>query len=148
MELVDQALEVIARVGNSFVGPTVIATKARLVHDAEASREWLRRGEAALDAGCVAHNHLWFAQSAIDAELAREGWAEVEHYARRLEDYSRRQPMKWCKFTVERGRALSAFGLGDRSPALFERLRSLKDEAGKAGLQTALPMLDAALQGA
>ncbi len=146
LAMVDQALEVVQRVGTSFVGPTVLSTKARIVRDADASRELLRQGEAALDAGCVAHNHVWFAQSAIDAELARNAWSEAERYARRLEDYSRRQPMKWCKFTVERARALSAFGQGDRSPELVATLRRLAEEAGQAHLQPALPLLQQALQ--
>ncbi len=145
LEVIDQALQIVREVGMSFCGASALATKARIVGDVEESRRLLKEAEAVLDAGCVAHNHMWFAQMAIEAELARQDYGEVRRYAERLERYTQRQKLNWCEFTVERARALAAYGEGDRSAPLREKLQALKSTASGAGLRPALPALEQAL---
>jgi tetratricopeptide (TPR) repeat protein len=145
LAVIDQALQIVREVGMSFCGAIALVTKARIVADVDDSRRLLQEAEAALDAGCVAHNHLWFAQYAIESELARQGYGEVLRYAERLERYTQRQKLKWCDFTIERARALAAFGEGDRSALLRAKLQALYSTAAEAGLRPALPALEQAL---
>jgi tetratricopeptide (TPR) repeat protein len=144
-QIIDQAVEIVREFGMSFCGATVLSTKARFAADVEESRRLLSEAEAVLDAGCVAHNHLWFGQTAIETELARQGYAEVLRYAARLEQYTRPQRLQWCDFTIERARVLAAIGLGERSASLRERLQALHSAAVTAGLGPALPALEQAL---
>jgi class 3 adenylate cyclase/tetratricopeptide (TPR) repeat protein len=145
LEVIDQAFQIVREVGMSFTGATVLGTKARFVNDVEDSRKILREGEAVLDSGCVSHNHMWFAQAAIEAELARQGYGEMLRHAERLERYTKRQRLRWCDFTIDRARALAAFGEGDRSAPLLEKLQILHSTAAEAGLRLALPALAQAL---
>ncbi len=148
LAVIDQALQIVREVGMSFCGATALATKARIVADTAESRQLLREAEAVLDAGCVAHNHMWFAQMAVEAELARQGYGEMRRYADRLERYTQRQKLKWCDFTIERARALAAFGEGDRSGDLRKKLQQLHATANEAGLRPVLPALEQALASA
>jgi class 3 adenylate cyclase/tetratricopeptide (TPR) repeat protein len=145
LAVIDQALQIVREVGMSFCGATVLVTKARIVADVEESRHLLQEAEAVLDAGCVAHNHMWFAQIAIEAELARRGFSEMLRHADRLTRYTQRQKLKWCDFTIERAHALAAFGEGDRSGPLRAKLQGLYSTAAEAGLRPALPALESAL---
>ena len=87
------AVEVVRKVGVTFIGPAVLATKAALIEDRNESRKVLKEAESILDSGCVAHNHFWFAQSAIEQSLATGDWDEAERYAAKLEAYTRDQPL-------------------------------------------------------
>ena len=66
-------------------------------------------------------------------------WTEAERYAARLETYTREQPLDWPDFMIERGRALAAWGGGDHSPELHERVSRLKERAEQIGMASAMP---------
>jgi hypothetical protein len=81
----------------------------------------------------------------MDACLRSGDWDEVERYAAVLEDYTRPEPLPSSDFFIARGRALAAFGRGQRDAATTEALQRLRDEAAGVGLVTALPALEEAL---
>lgn len=127
--LADLAVEAIRKVGVTFIGPSVLAAKAALTEDREESRKALEEAESILNSGCVAHNHFWFAQSAIEQSLAIGDWDEAERYATRLQAYTRDQPLPWSNFLIARGRVLAACGRGVQSEAVFAELERLRQVA-------------------
>jgi predicted ATPase len=129
------AVEIVRKVGLTFIGPLVFAAKAALAQDREVGRKTLKEAEAILDSGCVAHNHFWFAETAIDQSLAAGDWAEAERYAARLETYTRAQPLPWSDFLICRGRALATWGRGVRSAAVLGEIQRLHDIAVERGLK-------------
>jgi class 3 adenylate cyclase/tetratricopeptide (TPR) repeat protein len=132
-EHVKGALDVVRKVGMTFIGPAVLATHAALSEDPAERAAALGEAEQILDSGCVAHNHFWFAQSAIDQKLVTGEWDEVERYARRLETYIRDEPLPWPEFIIARGRALASWGRGQRNAALVLELTRLREVAAGAG---------------
>jgi class 3 adenylate cyclase/tetratricopeptide (TPR) repeat protein len=129
------AVEVVRKVGVTFIGPAVLATKAALIEDRNESRKVLKEAESILDSGCVAHNHFWFAQSAIEQSLATGDWDEAERYAAKLEAYTRDQPLPWSDFLIGRGRALAAWGRGEQSEAVLAELKRLHQVTVQHGLK-------------
>ncbi len=105
----------------------------------------LEEGESILRSGAVSHSYFWFYRDAIEVSLRIGDWGEVERYAKALEDYTRPEPLPWCDFFIARGRALAAFGHGDRNPEILAELQRLRDEANRVGLKTALAAVDEAL---
>jgi tetratricopeptide (TPR) repeat protein len=144
-DFAERAVEVVRRVGMTFLGPSVLAIKAALTDDRDDCREALAEAESILDSGCVAHNHFWFARTAIDHALAIGEWDEVERHARRLEAYTREQPLPWSDFVIARGRALAAWGRGIRNESLLAELRRLHELAAQQGLRLLAADLERAL---
>ena len=140
-----EALEAVRHVGMTFIGPTVLATCAYVTDDDQQRRALLEEAESILDSGCVAHNQLWFADTAIDDALSKGEWQSALRYADRLERYTQSQPLEWSNFMIRRARALTTALQGDESEATMSELRMLKEQADLAGLTTALPALDLAL---
>ncbi|SLN71292.1 adenylate/guanylate cyclase domain-containing protein [Oceanibacterium hippocampi] len=143
-----RAVAVVRKVGMTFIGPTVLAVGAALTDDPAERRQAMAEAESILDAGCVAHNHFWFGQSAVEQALVLGEWDEAERYATRLEAYTRAQPLPWPDFTVARGRALAAWGRGGRGPELVATIERLRDEAMKGRLMPAVTALDEVLKAA
>ena len=129
------AVEVVRKVGVTFIGPAVFATAATLAEDDEEGRKFLQEGESILDSGCVAHNHFWFAQSAIERALAIGDWDEAERYAARLEAYTREQPLPSSDFLIAWARSLAAWGRGDQSETVLAELKRLHHIAVQHGLK-------------
>lgn len=148
LEHADRAVKIIRKVGLTFIGPSVLAIKAAVTEDVEEAARTMREAESILDAGCVAHNHVWFARTAIDHAVAIGAWDQAEHYATRLEDYTREQPLAWPDFMIARARALAAWGRGTRSRELVVELEHLRECAVQHGLVLAMPQLDEALAAA
>jgi class 3 adenylate cyclase/tetratricopeptide (TPR) repeat protein len=148
LEHVERAVEIVRKVGMTFIGPGVLALKAALTEDQEEASVTFQEAESILDSGCVAHNHMWFAQTAIDHALANGTWDMAEHYAARLEDYTRGHPLAWPDFLIARARALAAWGRGTRSRQLVSELQRLRECAVQHGLVLATPGLDEALAAA
>ncbi len=105
----------------------------------------LQDGEALLKEPSVSHNHFHFYRDAMSACLDRQDWDEAERYAAALEVFTRAEPLPWCDFHIARGRALAAFGRGQRDDGLIDELKRLRDEARRVELNIALPELDRAL---
>ena len=58
--LAELAVDVVRKVGMTFIGPAVLAAKASLTGDPEESKNALLEAESILASGCVAHNHFFF----------------------------------------------------------------------------------------
>ena len=129
------AVEVARKVGMTFIGPRVLAIKAALTEDREEAKKALEEAENIIDSGCVAHNHFWFAQSAIDQSLAIGDWDEAERYAAKLEAYTREQPLPLSDFLIAWGRSLAAWGRGEKDEALLAELERLHHIAVQHGLK-------------
>lgn len=138
------AMDVIRKVGMTFIGPSVLAVHSGLSADPAERKAELKEAEEILDSGCVAHNHFWFAQSAIDQSLAAGEWDEVDRYAGRLENYIRDEPLAWPTFIAARGHALASWGRGSREVTLFRDLERLRNTAMQAGLVQAAAALEKA----
>ena len=148
LEHAERAVKIVREVGMAFIGPAVLAMKAAVTDDPEEACATLLEAESILDAGCVAHNHIWFARIAIDHALANGAWDQAERYAARLEDYTRGHPLAWPDFMIARARALAAWGRGTRSRELVTELERLRECAVQHGLALAAPQLDEALAAA
>ncbi len=144
-DFAQQAVGMVRQVGMTFIGPTVLAIMGTLTEDPTERTKAFKEAEHILDSGCVAHNHFWFARTAIDHALMIGEWDEAERYATRLETYTREQPLPWPDFIIACGRALAAWGRGRRGPDLVAELGRLRAEAERVNLITALPALDEAL---
>ena len=143
-----RAVEIVRKVGMTFIGPSVLAIYAAVTDNPEKARDALREAESILDSGCVAHNHMWFARTAIDHVLAIEAWDLADHFASRLEASTREQPLAWADFIIARGRALAAWGRGSRDSELAGRLQHLREVAAERGLKSAIAQIDEALAAA
>jgi class 3 adenylate cyclase/tetratricopeptide (TPR) repeat protein len=144
-DLADAAVKVVREVGMTFFGPRTLAIKSALTEDRDAGKKLLAEAESILDSGCVSHNHFWFARTAIDHALAIGDWDEAERQARRLEVYTRDQPLPWSDFLIARGRALAAWGRGMRGEAVMGEVRRLRDLAVQKGLMPLAAKLERAL---
>jgi tetratricopeptide (TPR) repeat protein len=145
LELLEQALEISRETGIGFNGPRVLSRIALMTEDPERRRSVLEEGESILRSGAVGHSYFWFYRDAIEVSLRIGHWAEAERYAKALEDYTRAEPLPWCEFFIARGRALAAFGRGERNPKILAELHRLRDEAQRVGLKTALAAVDETL---
>ena len=143
-----QGVEIIRKVGVSFIGPGVLATRAASCDDEATAQEALKEAEAILDSGCVSHNQVWFARTAIGHALRTREWDGADRYAARLESYTRREPLPWSDFIIAQGRVLSAWGRGHRSDALVGELQRLLSIAADRGLLLDVAILDRALASA
>jgi len=141
----DEALAAIRETGLTFIGPTIMAVCAALIDEDDDRIHLLREAESILDTGCVAHNHLWFAEIAIDDAASRQEWQLVSRHADRLERYTESQPLEWSNFIIRCARALVSANQGDKGEATVAELHALKEQAKMSGLTTALPALERAL---
>ena len=129
----------------TFIGPALLAIKAASSEDKAVAQEDLKKAEAILDSGCVSHNHFWFARLAIGHALRTQAWDEVERYAKRLQSYTRKEPLPWSDFIIAQGRVLAAWGRGQRSDALITELQRLLSIAVDRGLIHDVAVLNKAL---
>jgi tetratricopeptide (TPR) repeat protein len=143
--LVREALAISRETGMTYFGPTLLGWLALLTDAAEERRAALAEAEALLAAGSISHNYLFFYRTAIEAALAASDWAAAERYAGALEDYTRPEPLPWADFIIARGRALAAWGRGERDAQAAERLRMLRDQGRRAGLGSTLEAIETAL---
>jgi tetratricopeptide (TPR) repeat protein len=144
-----QGVEIVRKVGVTFIGPALLAINAALSDDQAVAQEALREAEAILDSGCVSHNHFYFTRSAIGYALRTHAWDGVERYATRLESYTRKEPLPWSDFIIAQGRVLAAWGCGQRrSDALVGELQRLLSIAVDRGLLLDVAVLNKALASA
>ena len=144
-ELARQSLAINRIVGMSYQGPFSLGLLAATTDDAEERRSGLAEGEALLEAGSLAHNHLWFRRCAIDIAIANGDWDEAERHADALAAFTAPEPLAWSDFIIARAHALAAHGRGRRDAETMAALRQLVDRARSAGLKRSLPPLEAAV---
>ncbi len=145
LRLTKKALAICRETGMGFLGPRVIGETILCTDDPQLQKKALQDGEALLKEPSVSHNHFHFYRDAMSACLDRQDWDEAERYAAALEVFTRAEPLPWCDFHIARGRALAAFGRGQRDDGLIDELKRLRDEARRVELNIALPELDRAL---
>jgi class 3 adenylate cyclase/tetratricopeptide (TPR) repeat protein len=146
LDLLRQALQIGRETGMAFMGPWMLGDLALATDDMDERRAALAEGEALLKAGSVSHNHLWFYSIAIEASLEHREWSEAERYADLLEAYTRPEPLPWADFHVARGRALAAFGVGQRNRSVMAQLERVRAEAVRVDFVSALAAIEDALQ--
>ena len=141
-----RAYEMCQESGVTFLGPWVLSILARLTKMPE-TRGWaIGEGERVLtEQTCVSHNYIHFYRHAIESLLNDLRWPEVEHYARKLEEYTRSEPLLICNFFISRARALTAYGHGERGSALVRELQRLEEEGERMALRNDLSALRDAL---
>ena len=140
-----EALDLARQTGMGFLGPAIFGGMG-LVATARAERQRaLHEGEEILLGNCVGHCYYWFYRDALDASLAGGDWDEAERYSAALESYSRVEPLPWGELMAARARVLAAVGRHGLDAARREELEQLRNQAGQAGLRSALPAIDAAL---
>lgn len=144
-EHIGESEKLVRKVGMTFIGPAVLAVKAALSDDADERQNALTEAEGILDSGCVAHNYLLCPRISIELHLELKNWSEVERNATRLETYTSKQPLAYPDFMIARGRALAAWGRGERNDGLIAEITRLREQANQAGLIYALPALERAL---
>jgi tetratricopeptide (TPR) repeat protein len=144
--LVREGLGISRETGMTYFGPALLGWLALVTDGTEERQAALAEAEALLAAGSVSHNYLFFYQSAIEAALAAADWGAAERYAGALEDYTRPEPLPWADFIVARGRALAAWGGGERDAEAAERLCALRDQAARAGLGRPVAAIETALR--
>ena len=141
--VLNEALAFSRQTGMRFIGPRVLAALA-LVSGQRRSAA-LAEGERIIESGCLAHNGLWFYRDAIEANLKAGDFNGVRSCASALADLTRRDPLPWSEFFIDRGRALADFFDGKRDRVLFENLLRLRNEADRSGLKASIPEISAAL---
>jgi DNA-binding SARP family transcriptional activator len=144
-EVLEEGLKVSRNTGPGYCGAAILGTLARATDESKRRHAALSEGESMLESGAVGHNFLEFYEDAIEACLESRDWDEAERYARLLEDYVDPEPLALTDFIVARGRALIAFGKGERNNALTAELNRLAGAAKEHGLALALPAIEKAL---
>jgi class 3 adenylate cyclase/tetratricopeptide (TPR) repeat protein len=147
-KLIEQALSVCGDTGMRYIGPTILACRARIARGFELAKRALDDGESILQKGCVSHNYFWFYRDAIDVSLDAGDWDSAERYTAALEDYTRPEPLPWSDFFVARGRALATWGRGTQDGALHATLHDLSNEAHRLGIKLAAQRIGDALRAA
>ena len=142
------AMPIVREVGMNFVGPSMLSMLALVTDDPAERRAALKEGEELLRGDCQGFNHFSFHRDAMDLCLELENWGEVDRYAQALEDYTSAEPTPWSEFFIGYGRALAAFGRGNRDDGTMRKLQHLLDEAERVGLKIAVPRLKDALSSA
>jgi hypothetical protein len=129
----------------AFLGPMALGTLALVTRNSDRRRSALSEAEELLRGDSVSHNFLGFYPDAMETCLQMGEWDEVDRYAQALEDYTSAEPLPYTDFFIARGRALAAFGRGDRDDATMQELQRLRDEAEHIGLKVAIRALQEAL---
>ena len=144
-EILEECLAISRDTGLSFIGPWILGAIAWASDDPERRRQALAEGQTILDQGCVGHNYYWFYRDAMEAMLGVGQWDEVETYAAALEAYTSAEKAPWAELFIARGRALARFHQHGPEQQTVAEITRVRDWAAKVGVETALPLLDAAL---
>ena len=119
-----------------------------LVTDDLARRERaLAEGERLLDRGAISHSHFIFHLDATDSCFDHGEWDRIDHFSKRLQEFTRTEPLPWSDFMVARAGALAAWGSGERGPDVLAELRRLRATGSEVGLISPVSRIDIALQG-
>ena len=136
-----EAMQACRETGVSFMGPWVLAEMAAEAEDPEMREKYLAEGQEILAGGVVSHCQFWFHRVAMDICCRIRDWDRMDRYATALEDFTRNEPLPWTEYFVARGRALAAYGRGDRSEANLAEIARLHALAKEAQLTTPRALL-------
>ena len=146
--MVQEALEISAETGITFLGPWLNSTLAQALDNEPAVRAALAEGERLLADGCVGHNYFDFYADAMQVSLDSKMWDEVSRYAAQLQEYMAAEPLPWADYRVRRAEALARAGqAGPDGPDAETRelLGGLAAEGREFGLTHMLTDIEAAL---
>jgi class 3 adenylate cyclase/tetratricopeptide (TPR) repeat protein len=132
----------------AFAGAQTLGNIALVTRNSDRRRSVLSEAEELLCGDNIGHNFLHFYIDAMETCLQEEQWDEVDRYAQALEDYTSDEPLPRSELSIARGRALAAFGGGDRDEPTFSELQRLYDEAKLVGHKVIMPALENALSSA
>ena len=141
VETIREANE-ISRDWPAYILPYGLAAAAMITRDPAERAAALAEGEAAIAAGAVSHNVIFFNRMAIEACLAARDWAGMERYADALAKGMVEEPTPVTEFVVARARAIAAAGRGNKDEA---ELRRLIEQASAVKWRLVLPALEEAL---
>ncbi len=147
LPLLRRSVEASRETSLTFTGPSSLGALALTTDDPDERQSAIAEGESLLQAGSVAHNHFRFYRDTIDATLRAGDWAKALRLADALAAFAAAEPLPWTTFHAARGRALAAFGRGERKAALRATLGDLARTGQAAGLLLATPALEAAKSG-
>jgi hypothetical protein len=82
----------------------------------------------------------------METMLQTGTWERVEPFAAKLEAYPVGETVPWSRYFAARGRALAAFGAGNRDKSTVAQIRALHSEAVECGLMAAVPRLEDVIQ--
>ena len=122
-----------------FLGGRALGSLALVSSDSDRRRDILREGEELIARGVGAHNVLWFYRDAIEVSLDLGDWDEAERYSQSLTAYTSAEPLPWCRFFSERGRALASAGRGEDANHV---LREIRTEGRAMGFMHPLGRID------
>ena len=134
--LLGEALAIGRSSGMGYLGPILLAGRARTATTNAERDDAVAEAEQLLAAGSASHNHLMFRRDAIDVFLACRDWDGVRRHADALEDYASIEPSAFSRFLVARARALAFHGEGSKDVGI--ELARLAAEAEKLGDLVAL----------
>jgi len=109
LDLAREAWRMCEETGPAYIGPVALAEIACATRDDAEQRAAIAKAEALLAAGAVSHNHFLYYRRMIEYAVERREREEVERWAASLEDYMRAEPMQWCAYVCEWGRALAGW---------------------------------------
>ncbi|MBV2138342.1 MAG: AAA family ATPase [Candidatus Thiodiazotropha sp. (ex Ctena orbiculata)] len=118
----------------THIAPYILGVLARVTDDEKQRQDAIREGQRYLDRGSLSHNYLHFYQNMIEVYLQREDAEKMLYYADALAEYTRKEPLPWSDFYIERGRLLAQRIRGEGVPELARKAKRLLDEATAAGL--------------
>ena len=147
LQLAREGIEILRKSesGMAFRGPSGLGAVALATSDAAERSAAFAEGKTLLQYSSMGHNHFNFCEDGIDTCLRTGEWDEVEWFFDHLQDYTRDEPIPFSDFLIARGRALVAFGRGERTRELGAALRQLSEQAASAGLLFQRRAIDAAL---
>lgn len=128
-----EALAIARETGIEYVGAMILGELAASTDD-EAKRRTAREEAIALLArGSLSHNHLWFYQCSIEADIDRGAWAEVLRWADALEAVTKDEPLPYTEFLVRLAR-LAARMARSRNAEARDQLDAVAAELADRGL--------------
>jgi len=99
-----EALAIARKTGIEYVGGLILGELAAAV-ESESERQQAREEALALLArGILPHNHFWFYQTSIEADLERGAWQDVLRWADALEAYTKDEPRPYTELLVRLAR--------------------------------------------
>ena len=146
-KLAQEAVDKVKKIesGMPSLGSSTLGVLALALEDSDQCQSALQEAEVYLDTGSVTYI-LMFYQDAMESCLQMTLWDEVDRYAQALENYTQAEPLPRCAFFIARGRALAAYGRGNRDQNTMSELKRLYDESKQIGLKSMLRGLEATLE--
>ncbi len=143
-DLAREAVQICRDTGMGFAGPGLLGVLA-LASDVEEERDAaLAEAEAILDKGCLGHNYYWFHRDAMESNIERREWADVERHASALEKFMAEDPVPYATFYIERARAIAAVGQNPGDENARAELKRVRDYAEATHLRAAIAAIDRA----